>query len=120
MHTASLSDTVMTRTLAQEKTTVVRLPDGREANLEKTFPKRRRSESIWWSVYTVMSQPMAAGTTPGQERGKHSQRSQQQANDAAAVNEMQRAVAYSCCAASGAIFKSCNALTVHFIVLSAC
>lgn len=98
----------------------MRLSDGREVILEKTFPKRRRSESIWWSVYTVMSQPLAVGTTRGQERGKHSQRSQQQANDAAAVYEMQRAVTYSCCAAIGAIFKLWNALTVHFIVLSAC
>lgn len=69
MHAGSLSDAAMTRTLAQEKKAVERLSDGREVNLEKTYPERRRSESVWWSVYSVMSQPMAAGTTPGHERG---------------------------------------------------
>lgn len=39
---------------------------------------------------------MAAGMTPGQQqRGKHSQRSQKQANEAAAVNELQSRVMQS-------------------------
>lgn len=47
MHAGSLSDAAMTRILAQEKKAVERLSDGREVTLEKTFPERRRSESVW-------------------------------------------------------------------------
>lgn len=68
------------------------------------------------SVYSATNLPMAAGSTPGQGPGKHKQRRQKQANDFAAVVEMQKAVKCSCFAAVRAIFKYCNALTVFFIV----
>lgn len=48
---------------------------------------------------------MAAGTTPGQERGKHNPRRHKQANDSAAVIEMQKAATYSCYAAVWAVVK---------------
>lgn len=61
--------------------------------LGNSFSERHRSGRIWWSVYSVMKQPTAVGTTPGQEPGKHNWRSQKRANDVAAANEMQKASA---------------------------